>query len=99
MTFKRLVSRSIALLLWVALSVTPSRAIADSYGEYHERDRTWIIGNPLVQAAFQLAGDGRFRFRWIQDTTNKRAWYGANRNSSSPIDLTVDGVSLDNDTS
>src|SRR6266498_1975373 len=98
MTFQRFVFRSLTLFLFVALSVTPSRGIADSYGEYHEQDHTWIVGNRQVQAAFQLTGDGRFRFRWILDPVNNRSWHGSNGNFSSPINVTVDAVSLNEDT-
>jgi alpha-galactosidase len=97
-TFSRIVVRSLSLFFLIVLLVTPSRAVPGTYGNYFQRDQTWVVGNPLIQAAFQLTPDGRFRFRWIRDITGGRAWRVSDPNPSSPINLTVDGIPLNEDT-
>ena len=95
----RIAVRSLSLFFLLVLSVAPSRAVPDTYGNYYHRDQTWVIGSPFVQAAFQLTADGRFRYRWIRDITGGRSWRVSDANPSSPINLTVDGVALNQDTS
>src|SRR3954464_9568821 len=92
------VQRILALLLLAGFTVTPTRGVSDTYGEYREDERSWLIGNPLVQATFQVDGDGHFRYVSLDDRAANRLWHAADADPSSPINLTVDGISLDEQT-
>ena len=99
MTFGRIAVRSLSLCFLLVLLVSPSRAVPETYGNYFQRGQTWVIGNPLIQAAFQLTADGRFQYRWIRDIAAGRSWRVSDPNPSSPINLTIDGIALNEDTS
>src|SRR5262249_32393053 len=62
-----------------------SEAVDGTYTEYRERDRTWILGNSVIQAGFQLSPDGRFHCRWLRDSESDRTWRAPDGNRSSPI--------------
>jgi hypothetical protein len=79
----------------VGIAITPSKAVGDTYSEFRQRDQTWIIGNSLIQAAFQLTPDGRFRYRWIRDTGTGRIWHVSDPAGGSPVNLTVDATVFD----
>src|SRR4051812_26423389 len=81
-------------VLLIAFCVTPSKAVDGVYKEYRAREQTWMIGNPLIQAAFQLMPDGRFRYRWLYDAAARRLWRSSDYDSGSPVNLTVDGFSF-----
>jgi alpha-galactosidase len=95
----RFVLKFLAGVLLTAISATPSSPAGETYGEYHENEHTWVIGNPLIKAAFALGTDGRFRCRSIHDVTNARVWRASDLDPSSPINLVVDGANLNEDTS
>src|SRR5437773_7144075 len=86
--------RFISSVLLIAFCVTPSKAVDGVYSEYRRREQTWVIGNQLVQAAFQLTPDGRFRYRWLFDAVGRRLWRTSDHDSSSPVNLSVDGFSF-----
>src|SRR5262249_40245284 len=90
--------RFVSALLLIAFCVTPSTGVDGTYKEYRAREQTWVIGNPLVQAAFQLTPDGRFRYRWLYDAGARRLWRTSDFDSSSPVNLTVSGFSFANAT-
>src|SRR5215471_3618021 len=95
---RTLLSRAITIVLLVGSAVSPSKAVNDTYTEYRPDQQTWIVGNSLIQAAFQIDDTGRFRFRWLQDPVNRRLWRVSDASPSSPINLTVDGITLAADT-
>src|SRR5256884_5233957 len=95
MDFAKLAFRSFTVILLLAFSVTPTTAVDDSYTEYRSDQQTWIVGNAQIQAAFQLDGMGRFRYRWLYDPVNRRLWRGSDASPSSPVSLTIDGAALD----
>src|SRR5215831_4769115 len=95
MTCRRLAVRFLTAVLVLVFSVTPSRSVGDTYSYYRDDQQIWIVGNSLIQAAFQLNTNGQFRYRWLQDTVNRHLWRSSAFNPSSPFNLTVDGVTLD----
>src|SRR6185369_14937513 len=94
----RTAQRIFALLLLAAFTVTPVRGVNDTYGEYREDEQTWYIGNPLIQASFQIDGDGHFRYLALEDRSTGRLWHREDSAPSSPVNLTVDGIQLDEQT-
>jgi hypothetical protein len=87
--------RFLTIIFLVGLSISPSKAVTDTFSEFRQRDQTWIIGNSMIQAAFQLTPDGRFRCRWIHDAGAARMWRVSDSDPGSPVYLTVDGTVLD----
>src|SRR5262245_40074903 len=92
------VQRILALLLLVGFTVTPTRGVGDTFGEYREDEQSWLIGNPLIQATFQVDGDGHFRYVALEDCNSGRLWHAAETGPSSPVNLTIDGIQLDEQT-
>src|SRR5262249_2546731 len=68
------------------------------FSEYREEERSWTIGNPLIQVTFQVDSDGRFRYQSIDDLISPRQWRAPEATGSSPVNLTVDGVQLNSET-
>ncbi len=89
--------RFFALVLVLTFCAPPSKGDG-VYSEYREEDRSWTIGNPSIQVSFQLDSEGRFRLRSIDDATSRRIWSAPQASPSSPINLTVDGLSLNAET-
>src|SRR5262245_26305234 len=98
MSLRQLSGKLLAVSVLVVLSVTPSSGVGDTFGPYPPHDQTWVIGNGLIDAAFQLGTDGRFRYRWVHDVPAGRTWRASDQDPSSPINLTVDNVPLNQDT-
>jgi hypothetical protein len=84
--------------LLLSLSVAPSRGSADTYTTYRQDERTWIVGNSGIEAAFQLTPAGGFHYRWIRDAATVRVWRAPDNDPGSPIHMTLDGVVLDGNT-
>lgn len=53
------------------------------------------MGNGLIEAAFEYATDGSFRFCRLVSKATGRAWEAPQHEPASPVNFTVNGVQLD----
>src|SRR5437764_1151822 len=95
MNYSMVARRLFTILLLLALAVSPTKAVDTTYTEYREDQKIWIIGNPLVEISFQLDDDGRFHYTSVRDKVGAHSWRASEVERSSPVNLTVDGISLD----
>src|SRR5689334_3332679 len=86
------------LLITLLLAMIPSTSVTEVRTAYRAEDQLWFIGNSQIQAAFQLDADGHFRARWLYDVLRRRVWQTSSTEISSPINMIVDGASLDGNT-
>ena len=98
MDCRKIATRLITVALLAVFAVMPSRGVDDVYSEYRSREQTWVIGNRLLQAAFQLAPDGRFRYRWLYDAAHRKVWRVSDADPSSPVNLTAGDFAFDENT-
>ncbi len=98
MKWKDIGGAVLRIVLIIGIAVTASSGTTTVYTDYREDERTWLVGNHLIEASFRLDDGGRFRFRSIRNNASEYEWVGWEPDPSSPVKLTVDGTELDANT-
>jgi len=92
-------ARNIFKVLFVlGVAVLPSSGVEKLTTLYAAREQKWIIANQFIEASFQLDGEGHLRVPSLKNKTSGYSWGAATVDSSSPVNLTVDGIPLDSNT-
>ena len=95
---KKIVQLFGSVLLFVSGLAVPCVAQGSPnspFVNYDPESRTWTVGNESMEAIFQHSPEGFFRYRSLVNKKTGRVWAAPAAEPSSPIRLTVDGITLD----
>src|SRR5262245_20894996 len=94
-SFSRVVLK---IILFMGVASIPSSGVAKLFTFYAAREQRWFIGNQFIEASLQLDAEGHLRVPSLMNKTSGYSWNASTLDSSSPVNLTVDGISLDSNT-